>query len=134
MNLILNKSNDIGIIASLICLVHCIATPFLFVAKLFADSCCKATPTWWTSLDYLFLFIAFFAVYQSAKMTAKKWVRLGLWLSWLVLFMVIINEQIQLYALSENAIFLPTLSLISLHIYNRNFCQCKTEKCCDNNR
>jgi len=135
MNLVINKSNSIGVIASSICLVHCIATPFLFVAKLCTtDSCCEIAPTWWMLLDYLFLFIAFFAVYQSTRFTTNKKIAIALWVSWSILFIIIINEKIQLFNLFENAIYFPTLSLIFLHIYNRKFCQCETDQCCENNK
>jgi hypothetical protein len=134
MNFIINKSNNIGVIASSICLVHCMATPFIFVAKLCSDSCCASTPTWWAFLDYLFLFISFFAVYQSARLTTNKIVALALWFSWLILCIIIASERIELFSLFENAIYLPTLSLIVLHIYNRKYCQCETDQCCDNNK
>ena len=132
MNLITEKSNSIGAIASLVCLIHCLATPFLFIAKL-SDSCCEASPTWWTGLDYLFLVIAFFAVYQSTRLTTNKKIAIGLWVSLSLLFFVIINEKVQLLYLPENAIYVPTLSLIFLHIYNRKFCRCETDQCCGNN-
>lgn len=134
MNLIINKSNNIGVIASTICLVHCMATPFLFVAELCIDSCCETAPTWWIFLDYIFLFVAFFAVYQSTRLTSNKTIAIALWLSWLILCLIIVNERIRFFNLSEYAIYLPTLSLIFLHIYNKKFCQCETDNCCENNK
>jgi hypothetical protein len=133
MNFILNKSNSIGVIASSVCLVHCMATPFVFVAKLCTNSCCESAPTWWALVDYFFLVIAFFAVYQSTRLTTNKRIAIALWISWMILCAVIANEKIKLFNLTEYAIYLPTLSLIVLHIYNRKYCQCETDQCCDNN-
>lgn len=131
MKLIIDKSNNIGAIASAVCLVHCIITPFLFVAKLCTDSCCEAAPGWWSFLDYVFLFVALFAVYQSSRVTTKKGIGIGLWISWGALFLVIINESLQVFPLFENAIYVPTLSLIFLHLYNRKYCKCEAN-CCTN--
>ena len=65
------KSDSLGVAASGLCLIHCIATPFLFAIQpliVYADG----APIWWKSLDYFFLLISFFAVYQSAKNTSKR--------------------------------------------------------------
>ena len=130
MNLIIDKFNGIGAIASSICLIHCIATPFLFVAQACSSSCCESTPVWWQWVDYTFLVIAFFAVYQSGRMTTKKWIKRGLWLSWSALFIVILNEKMAFFSLPEYAIYFPAASLITLHLYNRKYCRCETDKCC----
>lgn len=133
MNLITKKSNGIGIIASSVCLVHCIATPFLFIAQTCSASCCETAPIWWQWVDYLFLVIAFFAVYHSASTTTNKLISRGLWTSWAILLLVIVNEKFQLIALPEYSIYFPALSLIILHIYNRKYCHCKMDKCCAGN-
>lgn len=132
MRLIIEKSNGLGAIASSICLVHCLATPFLFVAQACSASCCEATPVWWQWIDYLFLFVAFFAVYHSAQTTTHKLISKGLWISWSVLLLVVLNEKIQWVALPRYSIYFPALSLIILHIYNRKFCHCDTDQCCAN--
>lgn len=133
MNLIADKSNSIGVVASTLCLVHCLATPFIFIAAVCSDSCCEATPVWWKWIDFLFLGIAFFAVYHSARITSNKMVAKGLWLSWVALLLVIVSEQAQLFPVSEYAIYVPALSLIVLHLYNRKFCKCEEDKCCTSN-
>jgi len=133
MNLIAKKSDSIGVLASMICLVHCIATPFIFIAQACSSSCCESTPIWWKWIDYLFLIISFVAVYYSTKLTTNKKISLELWLSWVALFLIILNEKIQLIHLPEYSIYIPALSLIILHIYNKKFCHCKDDKCCTTN-
>ena len=49
------KSDLIGAIASFICMIHCLATPFLFIASACSKSCCAAAPKWWVWLDFVFL-------------------------------------------------------------------------------
>ena len=69
----LPKSDIVGALASGLCVVHCIATPFLFVAQSCSVSgcCSEASPTWWSSIDYLFIGITLLAVYYSGKSTGK---------------------------------------------------------------
>jgi len=124
------KSDSIGVMASGLCLIHCLATPFLFVAKTCAMSCCAAAPIWWVLLDYVFLIVSFFAVYWSTLTTSNDKVKSALWISWFVLSFILINEQIQLIFLSKYAIHLPAFALVSLHIYNLKYCQCQDRQCC----
>ena len=66
---IFNKPNIIGSAASFLCLIHCIATPFLFVAQAELAHHTHNHPAWWGLLDILFLVVSFFAVLWSAKST-----------------------------------------------------------------
>ena len=119
-----NKSDLIGAFSSGLCLLHCIATPFLFITQASLTNCCEASHTWWKSMDYLFLIISFAAVYRSNQTTSKAWIGKALWGSWIILFMVILNEKLEWLALPEIAIYFPALALIILHLYNQKYCQC----------
>ncbi|WP_405604942.1 MerC domain-containing protein [Polaribacter sp. Asnod1-A03] len=124
------KSDSIGAISSILCLIHCVSTPFIFLAQSSLLNCCNEVPSWWKLIDYFFLVISFIAIFRSTKTTSKSWIKPALWVSWGVLFVVIINEKIELLSLSENIIYIPAFSLIGLHLYNRKYCQCNTDKCC----
>jgi len=127
------KSDTLGVCASALCMVHCIATPFLFLATATtcSQSCCSAAPAWYQWLDYLFVFVSFFAVIQSTKSSNSSWIKYGLWISWVALFFVIINANyFQWIYLSQNTKFIPSFSLIGLHIYNLKFCQSAKDSCC----
>jgi len=130
------KSDYIGAIASTLCLIHCIATPLIFIVQSCSVTCCSAstTPTWWRFIDYFFLMISFFAIYRSTKTTTSKWIKPALWFSWGLLFLVIVNEKIVWYPLNEKFIYVPALALIALHIYNKKYCQYTTTKCCTNEK
>ena len=54
MKLAINNSDSIGALASSLCLVHCVATPFIFVVQSCAASCCASAPAWW-SLESVWL-------------------------------------------------------------------------------
>ena len=133
MRIFKDKSNNIGVLASSICLVHCLATPFLFLSTVCFESCCSSAPTWWKLIDVVFLVIALFAVYHSAKTTTKKLVSLLLWLSWGSLLLIVLNEQLQFFSIVNYAIYLPAFSLIILHLINHRYYQNLTENCCVNN-
>ena len=128
------RIDTFGALSSSICLIHCLLTPFIFAAQACTSSCCETTPFWWQWIDCLFLFLSFYAVYRSAKTTSKNWLKYGLWLSWCLLFLFMLNEAINWAQIPENAHFIPAFSLIALHLYNQKFCQCQGNNCCiDNN-
>ena len=78
MKLILQKPDRLGILASTLCLIHCVASPFLFIAQTCSTTCCKATPIWWKTIDYLFSIISFFAIRRSTQVSLNKSIKLGL--------------------------------------------------------
>ena len=125
-------TDKIGIIASTLCMIHCIATPFLFLAKSCSSACCESSPSWWSSLDFLFLFVSFFAIYQSSKNSSKIWMKYTMWSTWAFLLAIVLNENIHLFSLTEYVIYFPAITLIVLHVYNLKYCQCKADKCCPN--
>jgi hypothetical protein len=132
MILIKQKPDSIGVIASTLCLIHCIATPLIFIAQSCSFTHYNSVPTWWGYIDYLFLIISFFAVYRSTKITSLKWIKPALWLSFMLLLVVVLNEKNAWFGLNESFIYVPAISLIALHLYNKKYCQCNQNKCCAN--
>lgn len=128
------KLDLLGASASSLCLLHCLATPFLFIAEASVanhhhDHHGNA-PLWWSVIDIIFIVISFFAIYFSAKTTSKNWVKYALFASWVFLTFIILNEKFEGFHLAEEWVYLPALSLVGLHLYNRKYCQCKNEQCC----
>ena len=128
------KTDSIGAISSTLCLIHCVATPFLFITQSSLLTYANEIPNWWKFIDYFFLIISFLAVYRSVQTTASNFIKPALWFSWFFLFVVIINEKIAWFSFSEELIYIPAFSLIALHLYNRKYCQCNKDKCCTNER
>ncbi len=133
MRLVIQKPDTFGAIASTLCILHCIATPLLFIAHTCAEHGCASAPVWWRSLDYFFLCISFVAVYRTTQTTSKKFMKSLLWLSWTTLFLAVINEKFEFLHLPESSTYVPAITLVVLHLYNQKYCQCKTENCCSNN-
>ena len=125
-----SRSDIIGATASILCFVHCVATPFIFVAHAGLALGEESHPWWWGTLDIVFLVISFFAVYWSTRTTSKTWVKFAFWFAWLFLSFLIINEKLAFSHLPETLIYLPTIGLISLHYYNRRYCHCADDECC----
>ncbi|MEO0571655.1 MAG: MerC domain-containing protein [Bacteroidota bacterium] len=119
---LISKSDIIGSTASFLCLVHCLVTPLLFVAQAEILGHGEAHPMWWGLLDVFFLVISYFAVWWSGQTTTKSWIRYALWISWIVLTVIVLNEKLAVVPLPESAIYMPALSLIVLHLYNRKYC------------
>ena len=133
LNFSLQKSDTLGVMSSALCMVHCIATPFLFLATATScsQSCCGAAPIWYQWLDYVFILVSFFAVFHSTKSSNVNWVKYALWLSWLALVFVIFNANVfQWYYIPNNIKFIPSFSLIGFHLYNLRYCQCSKNNCC----
>ena len=112
------KSDLIGMLASGLCLLHCIATPLLFVAGTGLGIPTGAQPSWWGYLDPLFLIFSFFAVYWSVKSASQTWVKYVFVGLWVPLLLLVLNEKLRVIEVWEKAIYIPTLGLILLHLYN----------------
>ena len=123
------KSDALGAIASGLCILHCLATPFFFIASACSLSCCNNAPLWWQWMDYVFLGISFIAIKYATKSSAKDWVVQGLWISWISLSFTILNVKMEWIHLAENIKFIPAFALVGLHMYNMRYCQCKKECC-----
>ena len=124
------KSDAIGALASGLCMIHCLATPFFFIASACSASCCNTAPLWWQWMDYFFLFISFFAIIQATRSTKNEWITYGLWTSWVALFLLIFNIKFGWVTLAENLKFIPAFTLVGLHLYNMRYCQCDKNECC----
>jgi hypothetical protein len=130
MNITSTKSDLIGALAGMVCLLHCIATPFLFIAVAGSANHGVEAPVWWISINYTFLVVAFFAVLQSVKTTSNNTIKPIFWVAYFLLFAVIINEQFLWIHLPEFFSYLAASFLIGVHLYNQKYCQCSTEGCC----
>ena len=118
--------DNLGATFSFLCVIHCFATPFLFITQ----SYLLVVPGWWQALNYLFLSISFFAVYKTSKNSSSQMVKTLLYLFWSILAMLLISEEFELFHLPEFITYITGLSLAGLHIYNKRYCQCADDECC----
>ena len=119
------SADNIGIMASSACIVHCVGTPFLFFAKACSSVCCADAPVWWQLMDYLFLIICFFAIYFSTRGTCSNYMKSSFWTTWTLLLLLLINHTAQIFPAHPYLIYIPSTILIILHFYNIKYCKCK---------
>ena len=112
------KSDFIGMIASGLCLIHCVATPILFMAGTGLGMPTEVQPTWWGYLDPIFLVLSLLAVYWSVQSRAHALIKFLFVVFWMLLMLLVLNEKFELFPIVEEAIYVPTISLILLHLYN----------------
>ena len=127
---IIYKPDSIGSIASMLCLIHCVATPFIFITQACTMSCCAGAPIWWQSIDYIFIVISFFAILRSTQTSSNKMIKIALWTTWFLFFISIINKTIGLFYVNPNFTYATGIILASLHLYNLKYCQCENDTCC----
>jgi len=130
MVLTTRNSDYIGAIAGVLCIIHCIITPLLFLIN--AELATKQTLFALQIIGYVFLIISFFAVYRSALNTTNNVVKVLFFIFWGALLFLILNESFGVFRIAETFTFISAFSLSALHIYNLKYCQCKDETCCTN--
>ena len=101
-----------------------------FVVQASTVRCSEIGPWWWRTIDYLFLLISIAAIYHSVKTTSFNWMPKAMYASWGILAFLIVNEGLYLLPIPHLLVYMPAFSLVFLHLYNRKYCRCETEKCC----
>lgn len=123
------KADTLGATASFLCMIHCVATPFLFVAQACASTCCSAAPVWWRAIDFAFLLVSAMAILRAVKTTNSNWLRWGLWTAWASLATSILLENFSPDLFSEWIKYPAAFGLIGLHLYNRKYGCCDNDNC-----
>ena len=130
MKLIIKNSDYIGASTSVLCMLHCFATPLIFLSQSAAINISLDITFLWYSLNYMFLLISFIAIYYSVKNSSNFLVKVLLYLFWLLLSALIINEALSIFPVPELYTYISAFSLSSLHIYNLKYCRCDDDECC----
>ena len=130
MDIISRKSDKVGATASLLCFLHCLLTPVLFLVQTCPFDNCGESPIWWKNIDYIFIIISFFAIYHSTTTTSKKFMIYLFWINWTILFLLITNEKFELFKIPEIMTYISAISLAGLHLYNFKYCKCNDDDCC----
>lgn len=133
MNLTISKSDTLGIMAGILCMLHCVATPLLFIAVAGTASSGDESPFWWVTINYIFLIISLIAVHRSVRTTSRAYMKPLFWASWVALAFVVLNEQFIWLELSEIISYVTAIILVALHLYNRRYCRCEGDTCCAEN-
>ena len=126
MKYTLKHPDTVGAINSSLCVAHCFATPFLFLTQAQTSLVeLSSVPLWWQLLNYVFIIVSFFAVKRTVKNSSNELVKSLLWVSWVLLSALILNEEFEIMHMPELLTYFAGISLASLHIYNLKYCQCE---------
>jgi len=123
------KSDEVGMFSSTLCMIHCLATPFLFIAVPTSSSHHHGGPEWWGLLDLVFLLISFIAVYISVKHSKVGWMRISLIITFIALTFFILNERFEGIEFPFDMVYIPAVALVVLHLINRRQCRCAPGYC-----
>lgn len=127
----IKNSDYVGACASVLCMLHCMVSPILFMSQTQAVNISIEIPFLWQSVNYIFLFISMIAVYFSIKNSTKLFVKILLAISWLSLSFLIINEGLEGFHFPEIFTYISASLLSIFHIYNLKYCTCNEEdECC----
>ncbi|MFL2590648.1 MAG: MerC domain-containing protein [Flavobacteriaceae bacterium] len=130
MRLSHKNSDYIGILSSTLCFIHCLITPFVYItyAGFFKQS--EYLSSYWKGINLIFIIFSLIAVNRSTKKTTSEIIKPIFWISWSLLFFLLLNEEVKFFELPELASYVSALNLVGIHIYNLNFCGCKDGNCC----
>jgi len=113
-NLLASRADYLGIAGSLLCLVHCVATPLLLLTSGWLRD-----PAWrlgFLSLDYVFIGLNVLAVYLASRHHASPSVKKALW-SFLSLFTIaLLLEEVR--AAFAYLTYAASAGLIVTHLIN----------------
>ena len=131
MKIVSLNSDKMGIISSLLCLLHCAITPFLFISQpTILNSYTILPEIWWRLASLLIIPVSLYAVYRSNKNTTNKSLGVAMWLCSFILLSTIINEAFEIFSLKEYFSYGASITLGFLHVYNLKYCTCEDDDCC----
>jgi len=114
-----NKADYIGILGSVLCIVHCVAMPVLALGSSFGHE--HHAHIGFVSLDYFFILVNAVAVYFATRDHKSLFVKVLLWSALLIFAISLIFEE-------QNIIFqwlgyAGSALLIAGHLINLYICQ-----------
>lgn len=120
LNLKHNKQDLLGIISSLVCLIHCHLSIFLFLFG-FQFILDEKKYAW---MNYVFLFLSFVAVHHTVQTTTSRPIRISLMVCFTLLaFGVLFHDDFK-----QEAYFsiIGSIGLMITHVWNMRYCKiCK---------
>ncbi|MCF0058349.1 MerC domain-containing protein [Dyadobacter sp. CY356] len=114
-----NKADYIGILGSVLCIIHCIAVPALAMGTAFTDN--HHTYIGFISLDYIFILINGIAVYFATKDHKSILLKMLLWGALLIFAVSLIFEG--RHYIFHWLGYIGSILLIAGHFINLYICQ-----------
>ena len=105
-------------------------TPLLFIYQVELINLNKEEIFSWQSLNYLFILVSFLAIYRSAQNSSKSIIKILMFVSWIFLCLILLNEQFEVFQIKEFYTYLAISLMSGLHFYNLKYCRCDDPDCC----
>lgn len=101
-------SDILGIISSILCLIHCMVFPLVFIWYSISslDS--------WHLLDYFFIFFAGVAVFFSSRKNSLASIKVGLWFSYITFTVCLLLHEVFVWGFYIS--FIASVVLVFLHV------------------
>ena len=120
----------VGMLASTLCIIHCLLTPIIFSASTISASYTEISPVWWKSLDFVFLVISYFAIVHTVKHTHSIVIPKSMYGAWTILLVLVVNAALDIVAIPHCIVYIPAMGLTGLHLYNLKYCRCEGKAYC----
>ncbi|GAB3639913.1 MerC domain-containing protein [Spirosoma arcticum] len=112
------KADYVGIVGSVLCIIHCLVTPVLVMTSTLLNHATVRVS--FLSLDYLFIGVNIAAVWSASRHTSHR-IAMTLW-SFLILFATgLLLEDV--HAGFEYLAYAASLGLVVTHVVNISFCR-----------
>ncbi|MCS6820781.1 MAG: MerC domain-containing protein [Microscillaceae bacterium] len=113
------NADYLGISSSVLCLVHCLVVPFLWISKnIYTHNHASLLGSWeYWIWDYIFGALAFWAVYHTAWHTPWKRIKVALIISYSVFVVGLIVHE------PHEIMYAGSFLLIATHLTNLYFCR-----------
>jgi hypothetical protein len=120
-----NFSDRLGVVASVLCILHCLLSPVFFVSKpLLASTFGRQAHTHehWAYLDHIFLIVSLLAVlYSSWHTTTDARLDWFLWLSWVIFAIGLFLEPLGWFY-GKLLMYAGSIFLVIAHTKNYHYC------------
>jgi len=113
------KADYLGITGSVLCIVHCVATPFLLLTVTWLRN--DTLRSGFLSLDYVFVAINALAVFSATRHATTPAIKIVLWGSLTLFAGCLLLEEVS--PLFGYGTYLASAGLIGGHIVSIRYCQ-----------
>ncbi|GAA4448995.1 hypothetical protein GCM10023189_07720 [Nibrella saemangeumensis] len=114
IDLFSRKADYVGITGSVLCILHCLATPVLLMTStLVANESVRAG---YLSLDYLFIGINIAAVYHATRHNTSSFIKTSLWFFLGLFTLALLLEDVN--PVFEYVAYAASAGLVLSHLYN----------------
>lgn len=110
----------IGILASSLCLIHCVITPFLFLSNFLIVSQTSGGKQevllLWKVLEFGFLILSIWAIYRVTRQKKSVWISFAMYTAWIFLALSVLLELSDVHFFEEQPKYIAAAVLIILHL------------------